>query len=433
MFITYVSQAPEVCAAHRYLLVYIGTGAVRPWAYRAAKARGSKGLSGLGPFRWRIVAVAAVILVLIGGGAWFALARDTAQGATNGTASHQAAAKPKVVAAKPETVVSVTPSAHTRGVNGAGAIRVVFSSPLASGSPMPSVTPSIPGRWQQLNSTTVQFVPRQGFAENTHVKISVPAGASGVRSTAGGELTKTFVSRFWTGAYSTMRLEQLLARLGYLPLTWSPAPGSAAVPAKHPNAQLSAAYDPPSGTFTWNSSGWPEALQSMWQPGETGSILSGAVMAFENNQALDMDGVAGPQVWKALLHAVAKGQNNPNGYTYAYVSEGSPETLTIWHNGQEVEHTLANTGIPGRATALGTYPVYLKYQHQIMKGTNPDGKKYADPVSWVSYFNGSDAVHYYPRASYGFPQSLGCVELPNAQAEQSYPYLTYGSLVTVAG
>ena len=66
-----------------------------------------------------------------------------------------------------------------------------------------------------------------------------------------------------------------------------------------------------------------------------------------------------------------------------------------------------------------------------MKGTNPDGKKYADPVSWVSYFNGSDAVHYYPRASYGFPQSLGCVELPNAQAEQSDPFLTYGSLVTV--
>jgi peptidoglycan hydrolase-like protein with peptidoglycan-binding domain len=375
--------------------------------------------------------VAAVILVLIGGGTWFALSRDTAQGATEGTATHQAAAKPKVTA-PPETVVSVTPSAHSRGVNGAGAIRVVFSEPLAADSPVPSLSPAIPGGWQRVSPTTVQFVPEQGFTENTRVKVSVPAGSSGVRSTAGGVLATHVVSRFWTGAYSTMRLEQLLAQLGYLPLSWSPVAGSPPVSATAANAQLSAAYDPPPGAFTWTSSGWPDALQSMWQPGQTGSILNGAVMAFENNQGLDMDGVAGPQVWTALLNAVARGQNNPNGYTYAFVSEGRPETLTIWHDGREVEHTLANTGIPGRATALGTYPVYLKYQHQIMKGTNPDGKKYADPVSWVSYFNGSDAVHYYPRGSYGFPQSLGCVELPYAQAEQSYPFLTYGSLVTVA-
>jgi peptidoglycan hydrolase-like protein with peptidoglycan-binding domain len=378
------------------------------------------------------VALAAVILVLIGGGTWFALSRDTAQGATKGTATHQAAAKPKVVAATPETVVSVTPSDHSRDINGASAIRVVFSAPLAPGSPMPSVTPSIAGSWQRVSPTTVQFVPAQGFAQSTRVKVTVPAGSSGVRSTAGGQLATRLVSRFWTGTYSTMRLEQLLAQLGYLPLDWNPAAGGLPVPASDANAQLSAAYNPPTGTFTWKSSGYPDALQSMWQPGETGSILSGAVMAFENNQGLAMDGVAGPQVWKALLNATAKGDDNPNGYTYAYVSEGSPETLTIWHNGQEVEHTLANTGIPGRTTALGTYPVYLKYQHQIMKGTDPDGKKYADPVSWVSYFNGSDAVHYYPRASYGFQQSLGCVELPYAQAEQSYPYLTYGSLVTVA-
>jgi hypothetical protein len=50
----------------------------------------------------------------------------------------------------------------------------------------------------------------------------------------------------------------------------------------------------------------------------------------------------------------------------------------------------------------------------------------------VSYFNGSDAVHYYPRGSYGWPQSLGCVELPYDQAQKAWPFLTYGTLVTVA-
>jgi lipoprotein-anchoring transpeptidase ErfK/SrfK len=75
--------------------------------------------------------------------------------------------------------------------------------------------------------------------------------------------------------------------------------------------------------------------------------------------------------------------------------------------------------------------VYEKLQFQIMQGTNPDGSHYADPVSWVSYFNGGDAVHYFPRGSFGFPQSLGCVELPYTAAKQAYPYLPYGTLVTV--
>ena len=164
------------------------------------------------------------------------------------------------------------------------------------------------------------------------------------------------VDRFWTGSYSTMRLEQLLAQLGYLPLAWSPIAGALPVPATDANAQLSAAYDPPPGAFTWASSGYPEALTSMWQPGQAGSMLTGAVMAFENDQGLAMDGVAGPEVWNALLKAVAKGDDNPNGYTYALVSEGSPETLTVWHDGQVVVHTLANTGIPGRDHGPGHLP-----------------------------------------------------------------------------
>jgi hypothetical protein len=66
-----------------------------------------------------------------------------------------------------------------------------------------------------------------------------------------------------------------------------------------------------------------------------------------------------------------------------------------------------------------------------MRGTNPNGSKYAEQVYYVSYFRGSLAVHYDLRPSYGFPQSLGCVELPMNEAKQAFPYLTYGSLVTV--
>jgi lipoprotein-anchoring transpeptidase ErfK/SrfK len=126
---------------------------------------------------------------------------------------------------------------------------------------------------------------------------------------------------------------------------------------------------------------------------------------------------------------------NPNGYNYVLVEQHSgqsaPETLTVWHTGAVVAHSLANTGIATRATQLGTYPVYLRYRTQIMRGTNPDGTPYADPVQYVAYFYTSDAVHYFPRSTYGWRQSLGCVELPLTAAALVWNYTTYGTLVTV--
>ena len=57
-----------------------------------------------------------------------------------------------------------------------------------------------------------------------------------------------------------------------------------------------------------------------------------------------------------------------------------------------------------------------------MSGTNPDGSHYSDPgIPWVSYFNGGDALHGFIRASYGFPQSLGCVEMPYSEAGAGLP------------
>jgi peptidoglycan hydrolase-like protein with peptidoglycan-binding domain len=407
-----------------------------PQGHRAAKARlGGLGLSGLGLLRGRIAALAAVIAAILASGTWFALTRASAQPKTGrdaaaGRAARNAAARHAAQASSgPVRVLSVTPAAHARQADGAAPIRVVFSEPLVADSPLPTLSPSIPGSWRASGST-VEFVPSRGYPPLTNVKLVIPGGPSGVRSAGGGLLAARVVDRFVTGTYSTLRLEQLLAQLGYLPVSWEPIPGDAPAPSTDANAQLSAAYSPPPGTFLW-SRHYPLALQSMWRPGQPGNILTGAVMAFESDRNMTMDGVAGPGVWSAVLRALATGQNSTHGYTYAYVSEGSPETITIWHNGRKVLHTLVNTGIPGRPTVTGTFPVYLRYYFQIMKGTNPDGSKYADPVSFVSYFNGSDAVHYYPRGSYGWPQSLGCVELPYTQAEQAWPFLTYGTLVTV--
>jgi len=258
----------------------------------------------------------------------------------------------------------------------------------------------------------------------------IPAGPSGVRSSTGGPLAAQVVDKFWTGTYSTLRLEQLLAQLGYLPLTWMPVTGRLPVASASASGQLSAAYSPPPGTFTWQP-GYPAQLRNMWLPGRPNLLVTGAVMAFESDHGMTMDGDAGPGVWHALLAAAAAGAGNHHGYTYALASQAIPETLTVWHNGKVILHTAANTGISAAPTTVGTAPVYLRYTFQIMKGTNPDGSKYADPVSWVSYFRSGEAVHYFPRGSYGYPQSLGCVELPYDQAHYVWPFMTYGTLVTV--
>ncbi len=93
-----------------------------------------------------------------------------------------------------------------------------------------------------------------------------------------------------------------------------------------------------------------------------------------------------------------------------------------------------NTGAPGADTVDGTYPVFEHVTSSRMQGTNPDGSTYDDPdVPWASYFNGGDALHGFVRATYGSPQSNGCVEMPVATAAQVWPLTPIGTLVTVVG
>jgi peptidoglycan hydrolase-like protein with peptidoglycan-binding domain len=336
----------------------------------------------------------------------------------------------------PLQVLSVTPAAGANDVNGAAPIRVQFSAPLAASTPMPQLSPHIAGTWQVEGDTAI-FTPATGYFQSTRVTLQIPGGPSGMISVAGasagsgGLLAAGGTDTFTTGSFSTLRLQQLLAQLGYLPLTWTPASGSAISPG-NANAELSAAYAPPPGTFTWQK-GYPPNLTDQWTTG-SGNILDvGAIRAFESVHGLTMDGDAGPSVWSDLLTAVAKGQLNPNGYSYALASQYSPETITIWHNGQVVLKSLVNTGIAASPTVDGTFPVYLKFYFSYMKGTNPDGSQYDDPVYYANYFNGGDAVHQFDRYSYGWYQSLGCVELPWDAAKTAYSYLYYGSLVTVMG
>ncbi len=391
-------------------------------------------MSFLTNLRGRVVAIGGAIVLLLIAGVWIIFTHSSAQSSdADAKTKPPATASPSSsVPAVPLQLVSETPASGTRGVNGAGTIKIQFSAPLAPNSPLPTISPRLAGSWQGAGTSTLEYVPTAAFQQYTHVTVTIPGGPMGVKSLHGSLLGSSVTVRFRIGSYQSARLGQLLAQLGYLPLTWTPSAGATVPAATDATGQIAAAYNPPQGSFAWQS-GYPSELQRFWDGGATnGLIMQGAVMAFEADHGLGLDGVAGPQVWAAVLKAVSAGQNDTHGYTYAIASESNPETLTIWHNGHIVLHTLANTGIQAAPTTLGTAPVYLRYYYQVMKGKNPDGSKYADPVWYVSYFRSGEAVHYFSRGSYGSPQSLGCVELPYSDAKAAYPYLTYGSLVTVA-
>jgi lipoprotein-anchoring transpeptidase ErfK/SrfK len=335
--------------------------------------------------------------------------------------------------ADPLKVLSASPADGSHAVNGTAAITLTFNQPFPAGMPFPRLTPAIDGSWQRSGSS-VTFTPDTGFTASTTVQVEVPgAGTSGTRAGEGGagrtpgrsEYKTTFI----TARYSTLRLQQLLAQLGYLPLSWAPYLGGTVTPGSA-QAQLAAAYSAPTGSFSWYG-GYPGTLYSFWKQGSPNTLDTGAITGFEADHGLQADGVASPAVWKALLAAAAAGQKNKHGYSYAIVDQSEPETLTIWHDGKIVLSSPANTGIAVSPTTVGTFAVYEKLPFQIMSGTNPDGSHYADPVEWVSYFDGGQAVHYFPRGSYGSRQSLGCVELPYGDAERSYSVLPYGTLVTV--
>jgi len=318
-------------------------------------------------------------------------------------------------------------------------ITLTFSEPVAKvlGSSRPTLSPSIAGHWSEPDPYTVEFTPSGfGFGPDTTVTVTLDRRVSVVSSSTDPTTTTSY--QFTVGPGSVLRLQQLLAQLGYLPLNFTPAPGTAQPTTLA--AEEATVYSPLPGSFSWRWAGTPASLAAQWSPGQDTPMTKGALMAFEaadntyedtvENDSLNQ--MATASVWKALLQAALAKQMDPYPYSYIYVTENLPETLTLWENGQVVTTSPANTGISVDPTTIGTFPIYLRYTFQIMRGTNPDGSPYADPVHWINYFDGSEAVHGFVRASYGFPQSLGCVELPVPTAAAIFPKLAIGDLVTVA-
>ena len=440
---------------------------------RGGKHKSTKGFLSLPT----VVVISTLVLALGAGAVVLATSRpgksNVAGAATTGNKSshkrrgHSASTTTTTVpiATGPLSVASISPAANAQSVGWNAPVTVQYNEALSTSTPLPTLSPALPGSWDRVSDTTLEFRPTGQYVPYQKETLTVPANSE---SSGGSTLGHAVSSSFTVKGAPVLRLQELLAELGYLPVSFTPssgaspsstaqalttppagvtptppapsitgttlltAPGPGPTHDFEPSNPADVPLQPLPGQFTWRFSNIPATLSNLWTPGQYNTITKGAVMAFENNHGMADDGVAGPLVWGALLKAVAAHQYDTSPYDYVYVTQNQPEYVTVWRDGVNVFTTLANTGIPQSPTQVGTWPVYLRYQVTTMSGVNPNGTPYNDPgIPWVSYFNGGDALHGFLRAQYGFPQSLGCVEMPFSSAGTVWPMTPIGTLVTV--
>lgn len=324
----------------------------------------------------------------------------------------------------PPTRLAALPSRML--ANGTEPIAVTLSAPVSPTSPTPMIEPRVAGTWSIVGDSQV-FTPASTFEPCTRYSLTLWARTS---STAHGPLGKRQTVSLRVACPSTAGLQQALARLGYLgarlhprydvPITTGPETRREA--AEH-------AFHPPRGALLPHPANAPRT-----QMGQLDAVTRGALEVYQEDRRLQAIGEPNTATWESLLYDETVNRRDRDPYTWVSVSESLPETLQVHRGSHVVFTTPVNTGVPGAETAQGIFPIYARYVSTTMSGTDVDGTKYNVPdVPWVNYFNGGDAVHGYPRASYGFPQSNGCVELPIEAAHTVFGMLAIGDIVEVNG
>jgi peptidoglycan hydrolase-like protein with peptidoglycan-binding domain len=356
----------------------------------------------------------------------------------------------------PQTRLTALP--HRAVIDGTLPLRVRLSAPPASFSPRPTLSPAIAGNWSTRGDSEI-FTPSSTLDPCADYTLTVPAASSAVAHSPLGRPRTVALS---VQCPSVRGLQQTLARLGYLPYG-----AHSSIRAREFRDDVAAAQTDATGATSAASSSTTAAQASLagvsatevdrrvaaidaFDPspdapvahvsdappleyGQLDETTKGALTVFQSEHEIEPTGTPDAATWKALLRAAEKHRRAPSPYTFVTVTESLPETLQVHRDGRVVFSTPANTGVPGAETAQGIFPIYSRFVSTTMTGTDVDGTKYTVPdVPWVNYFNGGDAVHGYPRASYGFPQSNGCVELPIEAAARVYPMLKVGDIVEVS-
>jgi lipoprotein-anchoring transpeptidase ErfK/SrfK len=121
----------------------------------------------------------------------------------------------------------------------------------------------------------------------------------------------------------------------------------------------------------------------------------------------------------------------PNGAKWIDVNRSS-YVATMYEGTTQVGSFVISIGKPSTPTPTGEYYVYMKYDHQVMRG--PASDPYESPTDWVSYFNGGVAFHSAPWNEPNNWQrgvSHGCVNMKTRDAKTVYDFAPVGTKVVV--
>jgi peptidoglycan hydrolase-like protein with peptidoglycan-binding domain len=325
----------------------------------------------------------------------------------------------------PEPFTAVTQMPPQVIHNGAARLAVHLSGKPAKDTVRPKIHPAVAGSWSDVGDAEV-FTPAASLVPcGTYTFVVPPTTAA-----AGMQPVPSGIGEVMKLACPPARsLQRALARLGYLPYHLhgaSPQPPPGPEPAQFAATQV---FDPPSGRLVPDLQGVPQIAADHQSLDET---TIGALMAFQDDHHLNVDGSPGAKTWGVLMNALVAGLNTHKPYTWVTVTESSPETLEV-HRGRHILiSTETNTGVPGADTPQGDFPIFARTVSATMSGTDPNGSSYqVTGVPFVNYFNGGDAIHGYNRSTYGTPQSNGCVEIPISTSQEVYAKLRIGDVVEI--
>lgn len=248
-----------------------------------------------------------------------------------------------------------------------------------------------------------------------------------------------------------------LAEAGYLPLSVSP-----------------------SGKLRWDSKAPSilKAIAARWGWADPyNPFVRSALYTFEHENGLALRGFIGGHAPLAASMMLMTNAGKPARHPWAWVlvhRAHHKETVSLYEerdvpgSAPSIVKTLttpANTGYLD-TTPLGTWTIDRRYRITSMAGStlvpvkphwrpifralHRDGLSWTamgvivrdkrlfhrihyddHDIKWVSYFHRGDALHYFPRAHYGFPQSAGCVEMPEVAAKDVWNRTFIGTPVTV--
>jgi lipoprotein-anchoring transpeptidase ErfK/SrfK len=123
---------------------------------------------------------------------------------------------------------------------------------------------------------------------------------------------------------------------------------------------------------------------------------------------------------------------DPNGAKWIDINK-SNFTVTLYEGTTFIRSFYVSIGAGGKyETSDGTFYIYIKYEHQVMRG--PASDPYESPTDWVAYFNNDIAFHSAPwnePNGWGRRVSHGCVNMKTVDAKALWDWAPYGTKVEV--